>query len=58
MKKKQFIEFKNYILNRFIRIKGVVSVNLVGSFWENPKSSNYRDIDIVVILDKLNIKKL
>ena len=49
MKKKQFIEFKNYILNRFIRIKGVVSVNLVGSFWENPKSSNYRDIDIVVI---------
>ncbi len=58
MKKKQFKEFKNYILNRFIRIKGVVSVNLVGSFWENPKSSNYRDIDIVVILDKLNIKKL
>ena len=57
MQKKRYLELKNFILNRFIRIKGVVSVNLVGSFWENPKSSNYRDIDIVVILDKLSIKK-
>ena len=57
MQKKRYLELKNFILNRFIRIKGVVSVNLVGSFWENPKSSNYRDIDIVFILDKLIIKK-
>jgi len=57
MKKKKYLELKNYILNKFIRIKGVVSVNLVGSFWENPEISNYRDIDIVIILDRLSLKK-
>ncbi len=57
MQKKRYFELKKYILNKFIRIKGVISVNLVGSFWDNPNSSNYRDIDIVVILDKLSRKK-
>ena len=54
---KKIFWIKKYILNKFIRIKGVISVNLVGSFWDNPNSSNYRDIDIVVILDKLSRKK-
>ncbi len=57
MQKRKYLELKKYILNKFIRIKGVVSVNLVGSFWENPKSTNYRDIDIVVVLDHLTLKK-
>ena len=32
MQKKRYFELKKYILNKFIRIKGVISVNLVGSF--------------------------
>ena len=42
MQKKRYFELKKYILNKFIRIKGVISVNLVGSFWDNPNSSNYK----------------
>ena len=51
------MKLKKYILSKLIKIKSVVSVNLVGSFWENPEKSNYKDIDIVIILDNLSYKK-
>ena len=58
MQKKNFLKFKKYLLNNFIKIQGVESINLVGSFWSKPNSSNYSDIDIVIILDKFSLKKL
>ena len=57
MQIKKFLLFKKHLLNNFIKIQGVQSINLVGSFWKNPVTSNYRDIDIVIVLDSLNLKK-
>ena len=57
LKRNYFLKLKKHILRDFLKIKDVVSVNLVGSFWENPTEDNFRDIDIVVILKKINKKK-
>ena len=57
IKKFFFLKLKNHILKDFLKIKGVISVNLVGSFWENPNENNFRDIDIVIILKEINRKK-
>ena len=54
LKKFFFSKLKNHILNNLLKVKGVISVNLVGSFWENPNENNFRDIDIVVVLKKID----
>ena len=57
LKKNSFSKFKNYILKNFLEVQGVISVNLVGSFWNNPNENNFRDIDIVIILNNIDKKK-
>ena len=57
LKKFFFSKLKNHILNNLLKVKGVISVNLVGSFWENPNENNFRDIDIVVVLKKIDKTK-
>ncbi len=49
-------KLKNYLLKTLIKLKGVISVTLVGSFWEQNKLSNFSDLDIVIILDEFNKK--
>ena len=56
LKKNSFSKFKNYILKNFLEVQGVISVNLVGSFWNNPNENNFRDIDIVIILNNIDKK--
>ena len=51
---KDKIKLKNYLLKNLIKIEGVLSVTLVGSFWEKNNLNNFSDIDIIIILDKFN----
>ena len=53
---KDKIKLKNYLLKTLINIEGVISVTLVGSFWEKKKLKNFSDLDIVIILDKFKKK--
>ena len=48
------IKLKNYLLKTLINKEGVISVTLVGSFWEKKNLNNFSDIDIIIILDKFN----
>ena len=45
---------KKDIFKSLISIKGVVSVTLVGSFWEKKKTKDFSDIDIVIVLKKFS----
>ena len=51
------IGLKKYLLKSLYSINGVVSVTLVGSFWRAKTLNNFGDIDIVLILNKINKKK-
>ena len=53
---KDKIKLKKYLLKTLINIESVISVTLVGSFWEKNKLKNFSDLDIVIILDKFNKK--
>lgn len=57
MKRKNLLKLKNFFFKNFFKIRGVKSVNLVGSFWGKNSNKNYKDIDIVVIVDKLTKDK-
>ncbi len=48
------INLKKDIFKSLISIKGVVSVTLVGSFWEKKKTKDFSDIDIVIVLKKFS----
>ncbi len=56
-KYKDKLRLKKKLLINLTKINGVVSVTLVGSFWEKNNSKNFSDIDIVIILKKFNQKK-
>ena len=45
-------KLKKDLFNTLIKNKNVISVTLVGSFWENT-DSDFSDIDIVIILKNL-----
>ena len=45
---------KKDLFKTLIKNKNVISVTLVGSFWENKKSKDFSDIDIVIILKRFN----
>ena len=49
-------KLKKDLFNTLIKNKNVISVTLVGSFWENNRSQDFSDIDIVVILKKFDKK--
>ena len=51
------IGLKKHLLKSLYSINGVVSVTLVGSFWRAKTLNNFGDIDIVLILNKINKKK-
>jgi len=51
------IGLKKDLLKSLYSINGVVSVTLVGSFWRGKTLNNFGDIDIVLILNKINKKK-
>ena len=38
---KDKIKLKNYLLKTLINIEGVISVTLVGSFWEKKKTKKF-----------------
>mgnify|MGYP001417003188 CR=1 FL=1 len=42
---KDKIKLKNYLLKNLIKIEGVLSVTLVGSFWEKNNLNNFTFID-------------
>jgi broad specificity phosphatase PhoE len=48
------VKLKKDIFKTLNKIKDVVSVTLVGSFWENKSTNDFSDIDIVIILKKFN----
>lgn len=51
---KDKIKLKKHLFRIITNIEGVMSVTLVGSFWDKTNSKNFSDIDIVIILKKLN----
>lgn len=48
------VKLKKDIFKTINKIKDVVSVTLVGSFWENKNNTDFSDIDIVIILKKFS----
>ena len=48
------VKLKKDIFKTLFDIKDVVSVTLVGSFWEKKITKDFSDVDIVIILGKLN----
>jgi broad specificity phosphatase PhoE len=53
---KDKIRLKNHLFKIIKDIDGVISVTLVGSFWNKTNLDNFSDVDIVIILKKLNKK--
>ena len=47
-------KLKKDLFKTLIKNKNVISVTLVGSFWEDERSKDFSDIDIVIILKKFN----
>ena len=55
------MKLREIILNSLIKDKGIISVNIVGSFTETNNLDTVGDIDVVVICKKITkklIKKL
>jgi len=48
------VNLKKDIFKTLIDINEVVSVTLVGSFWEKKRTKDFSDIDIVIILKKFS----
>ena len=48
------VKLKKDIFKTLIEIKDVLSITLVGSFWEKKSTKDFSDIDIVIILKKFN----
>ena len=51
------VKLKKDIFKTLNKIKDVVSVTLVGSFWEKKSNKDFSDIDIVIILKKFSKAK-
>ena len=51
------VKLKKDIFKTLNKIKDVVSVTLVGSFWEKKNNKDFSDIDIVIILKKFSKAK-
>lgn len=49
-------KLKQDLFKTLFKNKNVISITLVGSFWESKKSNDFSDIDIVIILKKFNKK--
>lgn len=49
-------KLKNYIFKNLMSIDEILSVTLVGSFWNKSNFHNFSDVDVVIILKKLNTK--
>ena len=49
-------KLKKDLFNSLTKNKNIVSVTLVGSFWENNRPKDFSDIDIVIILKRFNKK--
>ena len=47
-------KLKNDLFKSLFKIKNVISVTLVGSFWENKNFDDFSDIDIVIIVNEID----
>lgn len=54
---KDKIRLKNHLFKIIMGIDNVLSVTLVGSFWNKTNLNNFSDVDIVIIFKRLNKKK-
>ena len=51
---KQKKKLKEDLFKTLIKNKNVISITLVGSFWEDKKSKDFSDIDVIIILKKFS----